>query len=1025
MIQENDEPMREEKSRRTTMPLVWILTLIFLISGFSIDQVSGAEPEPTGPYVTADMIPAEAYDQNVYCPNGSAPTIDGVITEGDGWMKTPRTIEEYNGMTINIRSKHDEDNIYILIETWNCSRPDHIYIEDDGLFPEGTLDDNDDVMYVNYYGFPDGYKDSQGYESMTETQNGGADGSGFDEYFISEWWKPLNSGDEYDMNVTSDEVLGLGIGRTDKAKWPRNYVPTDSSTYGKLHVIFDDYPGNFSLISPANNSHITPGTLIDFAVSGGIESVKYSFDGIIFSDFHDPFLFNTYDWDDDQYRIWLEIHFDSGRSFSRTYYFVVDGSPPVFEGVAAVEPFMNGLGALITWNEATDLTPPVEYMIYLSLDETLLFNIDPVDTTTGTELEIVNLEWGIEYHVGVRAMDGFGFMDHNDISISFTTELKIEPYPGLNTSALPLSEERVEVYAFAGGTPDVDGKEEYIEDRWYETTETVFTRDNERFTITAKHDIDYLYILITSTMTGIDEYRIYINSGENGEIGPFDADRKTIADGEYLVDQYSSADLEYPWYEDRYEGDSIAMSGADSNLSTAEFRIEMLDDTGEDPFIHGNDLLDIAVEIVEGENVHTWPENADLSGNSSTSWGKLYMIFDFLPTEVELISPEAGQIIPGTWDIEITVTGEAKEINYRLDSEHYHDFKGDIHTEDLEHRNHNLTIACKSYFDVWIEFVFSFRVDSAVDAVQGLDYEETSESGIYRIFWDPVEDESSPVVYRVYDLGEREYIFVSDPYIETVNNEITIDLGYLRIGYYSNIAVIAVDSLGNHDYYDRDIVLIERVGNETPDDEDDPEVDLTPPSPFIEYPRVSDPADRSSYEEIRVVSDADTEWVEIYIRQEGEWVLQPGTVWDSWEGVWRVDIDLSDWEGESIDIRVLAGDESGNVGECILEGVPLEQDGDGGVSLASSPEDLLEEMLYVPLIVIAVLFMLAILLIFLIAMIKRDHDFLQSDQMYKRGEGPDTAPKGTPSDNIHGNSEKDGSGIEEIPDKKPDDLGEE
>ena len=93
--------MREEKSRGTTMPLVWILILIFLISGFSIDQVSGAEPEPTGPYVTADMIPAEAYDQNVYCPNGSAPTIDGVITESDGWMETPKTIEEFNGMTIN------------------------------------------------------------------------------------------------------------------------------------------------------------------------------------------------------------------------------------------------------------------------------------------------------------------------------------------------------------------------------------------------------------------------------------------------------------------------------------------------------------------------------------------------------------------------------------------------------------------------------------------------------------------------------------------------------------------------------------------------------------------------------------------------------------------------------------------------------------------------------------------------------------------------------------------------------------
>jgi hypothetical protein len=156
--------------------------------------------------------------------------------------------------------------------------------------------------------------------------------------------------------------------------------------------------------------------------------------------------------------------------------------------------------------------------------------------------------------------------------------------------------------------------------------------------------------------------------------------------------------------------------------------------------------------------------------------------------------------------------------------------------------------------------------------------------------------------------------------------------------------------------------------------------DRTPPSPIVVYPRISDPAERSSYESIQVESDPDTVWVEIYIRKNGEWVLLPNTVEDSWTENWRADIDLSEWENDTIDIRVLAGDESGNVGEYILEGVPVIEDGDENTATAESSHDYLNELLYLPLVVISVLVVIVILLVFFILIIKRDYDRLETGE---------------------------------------------
>ncbi|MGA1821524.1 MAG: hypothetical protein ACMUIG_03240 [Thermoplasmatota archaeon] len=986
--------MREEKIHWFRLRTARFLAVSLLISAvFALflsdgsQEVSGIDSGMDGPYITAEMIPAESYDLNIYCPNGSAPTIDGLVTAADGWVEAPRTVQESDEGTIHIRSKHDLENIYFLIETWDCTPPDEILLEDDGLYPDGILDGNDDGMYVGASGFPSGFRDSHGPSwSVDSVHHGGANGKGSTAYFRSEWWKPLNSGDSQDINVTSDEILGFAVGGSyETYEWPLGYNTYNSSTYGNLHVIFDDNPGNLSLISPINNTHITPGTRIDFAVSGRNQTARYSFDGTAFSDFIDPFVFNTADWEDGPYRIWLEIDFQGGRRFSRTYDFVIDGSGPEFDGIGSAVSHMNGMGAHIEWDPAVDLTPPVEYLVYLSTDRTRLFDTPPRDTVTVTEYDFRDLETGTLYHAGVRSRDGLGLTDKNTVAIEFTPEIVLLPHPDVDPSMIPPSSDGEDIYAFMGGTPVVDGAAVDLQDKWFETTETIFTSGNDRFAISAKHDMRELFILINSTIDNIDEFRLYINDGDDGLMGLYDGDLKIMKVGMYMNDLYSSDETDYIWYEDRELKGFYGAFGSSGNGSITEFRIALLDDTGEDLFITGNDRLDFAFEIESGDYVRTWPPGADVSGRSSSTWGSLYMIFDGLPTEVKLTSPEQGEIIPDEWDFEIDIRGEAKSIHFAMDDDIPIPYQGTIGYDSrnfnyLTHGFHNWTITCLHYHDDPVEFTFPFQVDAAVDPVANLDFEETDEPGIYRIFWDHVDDDSLPVRYRIFDLGNDQRIDEEDDFIETEENQVILDLRYLRINWETNIAVVSVDSLGNKDHRDLQMISIIRVDDGGSGGGGEPVDDNTPPSPFIEYPRISSPAHRTSYEDILVSSDEDTDWVEIYVMIDEEWVMLNGTVWDGVRRLWRVEIDLSEWENGSLDIRVVAGDGSGNVGETELRGIPVVEDDDEVSGESGGSDELIKDLFYIPIVILAVLFIMTILLIFFFAMIKRDYDLVQSGQ---------------------------------------------
>jgi hypothetical protein len=101
-----------------------------------------------------------------------------------------------------------------------------------------------------------------------------------------------------------------------------------------------------------------------------------------------------------------------------------DAGAPIFDGVAAVEG-VDTSTILISWNPATDFETPASeilYQVYLAPDS----GGQDLDSPTAssepgaTELELGGLEVGITYWVIVRAEDGDGNIDDNQVELSGT-----------------------------------------------------------------------------------------------------------------------------------------------------------------------------------------------------------------------------------------------------------------------------------------------------------------------------------------------------------------------------------------------------------------------------------------------------------------------------------------------------------------------------------------------------------------------------------------------------------------------------
>jgi hypothetical protein len=197
------------------------------------------------------------YD-DIYSYNGSTPEIDGKVTSNDNWDKTPASLSSFDDGDIIIRSKHDNENLYFLIQWSDLGKIDDHFdfnFEDDGTNPDHKLDsENEDFKYG--WLAPDGgeisYRDGYFDGSSWPIDGGWAEPEKNICYFGSRWnngeWTfeagfPLNLDNSKDINVTGDEVLGFIFrkssgGSSDISPSSAEYKLPE--TWADLHIEYSD-----------------------------------------------------------------------------------------------------------------------------------------------------------------------------------------------------------------------------------------------------------------------------------------------------------------------------------------------------------------------------------------------------------------------------------------------------------------------------------------------------------------------------------------------------------------------------------------------------------------------------------------------------------------------------------------------------------------------------------------------------------------------------------------------------------------
>ncbi|MEW5937690.1 MAG: hypothetical protein AB1665_07725, partial [Candidatus Thermoplasmatota archaeon] len=134
---------------------------------------------------------------------------------------------------------------------------------------------------------------------------------------------------------------------------------------------------------------------------------------------------------------------DTGLTLGTTYYYVVraedaygnedtntvekfgtptDTQPPVFAGLQTVTNVGDGVSLDLSWNPATDATPPITYYIYRGTTPGGENFATPVGSTTLLTYRDSGLTEGTTYYYVVRARDGNGYEDTNTVEKNGTPE---------------------------------------------------------------------------------------------------------------------------------------------------------------------------------------------------------------------------------------------------------------------------------------------------------------------------------------------------------------------------------------------------------------------------------------------------------------------------------------------------------------------------------------------------------------------------------------------------------------------------
>ena len=209
---------------------------------------------PYKPGIDQPLPDPVSYNTKVYF--GGTPDIDGITDASDSWHEGNQMNVESRGKYYTIITKHDYENIYILMEwdgtpEWNDEMA--IYFEQDNGGPDQNIDNGlTDCYYQgsSSYG-PSSLADAhydQNEESkfgpgylVTETFDGKVEGKYNDGRWKLEWKIPLNSGDPYDISIDEYPTeLGFSIVNWKggaKGIWPPDADPYLPETWGTVTIV--------------------------------------------------------------------------------------------------------------------------------------------------------------------------------------------------------------------------------------------------------------------------------------------------------------------------------------------------------------------------------------------------------------------------------------------------------------------------------------------------------------------------------------------------------------------------------------------------------------------------------------------------------------------------------------------------------------------------------------------------------------------------------------------------------------------
>jgi len=201
------------------------------------------------------------------------------------------------------------------------------------------------------------------------------------------WNDTYPSGGNYWSDYTgSDEFSGFaqnlsgsdGIGDT-------NYtIDANSKDNYPLLQPIDDVGPRILLLSPENNSVITPGLILDFYIyDEDLDTTKYSLDGGLEQTLTSPFDIPTNGWDEGLHRVTVNAIDLKNHFVSREFFFTIDSTPPTITNMQPSDSSVtNDNTPTISsgYNDAHGIDPGSVVLVFDSIDVTSSATVTTSDT---------------------------------------------------------------------------------------------------------------------------------------------------------------------------------------------------------------------------------------------------------------------------------------------------------------------------------------------------------------------------------------------------------------------------------------------------------------------------------------------------------------------------------------------------------------------------------------------------------------------------------------------------------------------